>query len=308
MDKNWSAKDIPSQAGRRAVVTGATSGIGYHTALELARAGADVILAVRDAKKGAESLAAIRAEVPAAQVAVEALDLQSLASVRAFAERMVARGGALDVLVNNAGIMALPERQTTVDGFEAQFGTNHLGHFALTGLLLPLLARASAPRVVTVSSSVTAWAKLDLDNLQSEKKYSPMGTYGQSKLANLLFMLELDRRAGASGLVSAAAHPGATVSGLQKHEFKRVIKIIGQPASRGALPSLYAAVGDEVNGGSYIGPRHLFGMQGPPTFASLPRRARDPQLARALWEKSQDLTGVRYAFGDAAATGARRVG
>jgi NAD(P)-dependent dehydrogenase (short-subunit alcohol dehydrogenase family) len=308
MDKNWSAKDIPSQAGRRAVVTGATSGIGYHTALELARAGADVILAVRDAKKGAEAIAAIRAEVPAAKVATEPLDLQSLASVRGFAERLVARGGALDLLINNAGIMALPRRETTADGFEAQLGTNHLGHFALTGLLLPLLARVSAPRVVTVSSSVTAWAKMDLENLQSEKKYSPMATYGQSKLANLMFMLELDRRAGASGLISAAAHPGATISGLQKHEFRRVIKIIGQPASRGALPSLYAAVGDEVKGGSYLGPRHLFGMQGPPTFASLPKRAKDADTARALWQKSQELTGVTYAFGDAGATAARRVG
>jgi NAD(P)-dependent dehydrogenase (short-subunit alcohol dehydrogenase family) len=297
MEKNWSAKDIPRLDGRRAVVTGANSGIGYHTALELARAGADVVLGVRDVKKGAEAVATIRAEVPTARVAVEALDLASLSSVRSFATHLAARGGALDLLVNNAGIMALPTRELTRDGFEAQFGTNHLGHFALTGLLLPLLRAASAPRVVTVSSSVASWAKLELDNLQSEKRYAPMRTYGQTTLANLLFMLELDRRGAALGLTSTAAHPGATISGLQKHQFTHVIKLIGQPASRGALPSLYAAVGAEATGGSYFGPRDRFGMAGPPAVARLPRRARDAGLARALWERSEELTGVAFGLG-----------
>jgi NAD(P)-dependent dehydrogenase (short-subunit alcohol dehydrogenase family) len=221
---------------------------------------------------------------------------------------MRARGGALDLLVNNAGIMALPSRQTTAEGFEAQLGTNHLGHFALTGLLLPLLRAGSAPRVVTVSSSVALWARLELSDLQSEKRYAPMRAYGQSKLANLLFMLELDRRAGAS-LTSTAAHPGATVSGLQKYQFTHVIKLFGQPASRGALPSLYAAVGEEARGGSYFGPRHLFGMQGPPTFCKLPGRAKDAALASALWEKSEQLTGVTFDLARAAAaTPERRVG
>jgi NAD(P)-dependent dehydrogenase (short-subunit alcohol dehydrogenase family) len=204
--------------------------------------------------------------------------------------------------------MALPGRETTADGFEAQFGTNHLGHFALTGLLLPLLRAAAAPRVVTVSSSVALWARLELDNLQSEQRYAPMRSYGQSKLANLLFMLELDRRAGAS-LVSAGAHPGATQSGLQKYQFKNVIKLFGQPARRGALPSLYAAVGEEVQGGSYFGPRHLFGMQGPPAPCKLPSRAKDATLAAALWEKSEQLTGVTYDLPrSAAAPAERRVG
>jgi NAD(P)-dependent dehydrogenase (short-subunit alcohol dehydrogenase family) len=295
MKSDWSARDIPRQDGKRAIVTGANSGIGFHTALELARAGADVTLAVRDTGRGEEARSSIERVVAGAKVAVEALDLSSLASVRAFAERQVAAKRALDLLINNAGVMGLPERTLTVDGYEAQMATNHLGHFALTGLLMPLLRQASAPHVITVTSSVTMWAKLEMGNLQSEKRYVPMGAYGQSKLANLLFMMELDRRAGGF-LTSASAHPGATITNLQKYYYGRLVKIFGQAASEGALPTLYAATADAVRGGTYFGPRKRFGMVGPPAQTRIPRRARDAALAKALWDRSEELTGVRFAL------------
>jgi NAD(P)-dependent dehydrogenase (short-subunit alcohol dehydrogenase family) len=293
MDKNWSTKNIPRLDGKQAIVTGANSGIGYHTALELARAGAEVVLAVRDLERGNEAKARLLTEAPAAMVTLEALDLSALASVRAFAERMLGRNRPLDILVNNAGVMAIPTREETVDGFERQFGTNHLGHFALTAELMPLLRAAKAPRVVTVSSSVALWARLDLQNLQSERRYSPMGAYGQSKLANLLFMLELHRRGETLGLVSVASHPGATVTNLQRHAYGRMVRLIGQTADRGALPSLYAAVG-EAEGGTFFGPRDRLGMVGPPKVARLPRRALDEELALALWTRSEELTGVPF--------------
>ncbi|HEX4460325.1 MAG TPA: short-chain dehydrogenase, partial [Polyangia bacterium] len=175
-------------------------------------------------------------------------------------------------------------------------GTNHLGHFALTGLLLPLLRAAAAPRVVVVSSSVANFAKLEFDNLQSEKKYSPMGTYGQTKLANLLFMLELQRRGAPAGIVTAASHPGAAATNLQEHKYKHMIKLIGQSPAMGALPSLYAAVGSDVKSGQYFGPRKMFGLFGPPALVKLPKRALDPALAAELWTRSEALTGVRFAL------------
>jgi NAD(P)-dependent dehydrogenase (short-subunit alcohol dehydrogenase family) len=299
MDENWDAQKIPRQDGKRAVVTGANSGIGYHTALELARAGAEVVLAVRDVDRGERARAAIAAAVPAAKVLVAALDLASLASVRAFATRLLADERPLDLLINNAGVMAPPKRELTADGFELQFGTNHLGHFALTALLWPRLAAATGARVVTVSSSVAYFARLDLDNLQSERSYAPMGTYGQSKLANLLFMRELHRRA--AGVISVAAHPGATVTNLQRESrfSSWFVRRLGQAADRGALPSLYAAVGD-VAGGTFIGPRDRLGMVGAPTLACLPRRANDARLQRALWARSEQLTGARFQLDEAA--------
>ena len=293
----WSAQDIGRLDGARAVVTGANSGIGFHTALELARKGAEVVLAVRDAGRGDDARARIAAEVPGAAVRVESLDLASLASVRSFGERAIADGRPLDLLINNAGVMAMPTRELTVDGHERQFATNHLGHFALTGLLLPLLQKARAPRVVTVSSSVTLWSKLDLGNLDGAR-YAPMRAYGQSKVANLLFMLELDRRA--AGLISAGAHPGATITNLQTYKYGRMVKILGQTADRGALPTLYAATASDVRGGSYVGPRDRLGMIGPPVQVKVPRSGRDAALARALWERSEEMTGVRFAFGEAA--------
>ena len=306
MDDNWSARQIPRQDGKRVIVTGANSGIGYHTALELARAGAEVVLAVRDGARGQEAAKALLAEVPAAKVTVEALDLASLASVRAFAARIVADGRPLDLLINNAGVMALPTRELTTDGFERQLGTNHLGHFALTALVWPRLRAAPGARVVTVSSSVAYFAKLDLANLQSERRYGPMRTYGQSKLANLLFMLELHRRAAGLGVVSIAAHPGATATNLQRESAVSswFVRQLGQSADQGALPSLYAAVG-EVQGGTFIGPRDRLGMVGPPRIARLPKRALDSAMAQALWARSEELTGVRFAIEGAAAPASR---
>jgi NAD(P)-dependent dehydrogenase (short-subunit alcohol dehydrogenase family) len=291
MKKDWAARDIPRQDGKRAVVTGANSGIGFHTALELARAGAEVVLAVRDTERGAEASATMARQAPGAKLAVEELDLASLVSVRSFAGRC---REPIHVLINNAGVMALPRRETTADGFERQMATNHLGHFALTGLLLPLLRASRTPRVVTVSSGVAPMGRVDLANLQSEVRYSPMRTYAATKLANLLFMRELERRAGPLGVVSVAAHPGATVTNLQRYAFKRTTRLFGQPADQGALPSLYAAVGEDVVGGTYYGPRHLFGVFGPPAVVSLPRDALDASRASELWARSEELTGVKY--------------
>lgn len=296
MKEGWSARDIPRLDGKNAVVTGANSGIGFVTALELARAGSSVVLACRDEARGAEALERLQREVSNARLTLERLDLSSLSSVRTFADRVRASVTHLDILVNNAGVMALPERRLTSDGFEMQFGVNHLGHFALTGLLLDRLLAADKPRVVTVSSGVAAWGKLELDNLQSERRYRPMGAYAQTKLANLLFMRELDRRVRPRDLLSVAAHPGATITNLQRHAFGRITKIIGQSAEWGALPSLYAATAPGVAGGSYFGPRDRFGLGGPPILVSVPRQARNDELALRLWEASEKLTGVRFAF------------
>ncbi|OJH34154.1 oxidoreductase [Cystobacter ferrugineus] len=294
--KNWGTRDIGEQAGKNVIVTGANSGIGVHTALELGRAGARVVVACRDVKRGEEAVARMRAEAPRATFRFEQLDLANLESVRAFAERYLATNEPLDVLVNNAGVMAIPRRELTVDGFERQFGTNHLGHFALTGLLLPALARSRAPRVVTLSSGTAYFGRIDLENLQGEKSYSPTPIYAQSKLANLHFMLELGRRA--PWLLSVASHPGATHSNLQQYTglgTKISMAFLGQPADEGALPSLYAAVG-EVASGEFIGPSRKFTLNGPPKEVPLPKRANDVSTARALWDVSEKLTGVRFDF------------
>jgi NAD(P)-dependent dehydrogenase (short-subunit alcohol dehydrogenase family) len=305
MESGWSAKDMPRQDGKRAVVTGANSGIGYFTALELARAGADVIIAVRDLARGKDATSRILADVPNAKLAVEALDLASLTSVRAFADRLVTGGRPLDLLVNNAGVMATPRRELTVDGFERQLATNHLGHFALTGLELPLLRAAPLPRVVTVSSAAALYAKLDMANLQGELGYDRMKTYGQSKLVNLLFMMELHRRYASTGLISVAVHPGVSVTSLQRFHFgwSSFARLLGQSADRGALPTLYGATASDVKGGMFFGPRDRFGMVGPPAAASLPRRALDIDQARRLWERSEELTDVRFARNDANISG-----
>jgi NAD(P)-dependent dehydrogenase (short-subunit alcohol dehydrogenase family) len=300
MKRDWSARDIPRLAGKRAIVTGANSGIGYTTALELGRAGAAVVIGCRDETRGAAALERLRGEISDAKITLEALDLSSLASVRKFAERVRSSHAHLDLLVNNAGVMAIPERTLTPDGFEVQFGTNHLGHFALTGLLFDRLLAAERPRVVTVSSGVAAFGKLDLDNLQSERRYAPMRAYAQSKLANLLFTCELDRRTRPRNALSVAAHPGATATNLQRYAFGRITKIVGQSPAWGALPTLYAATASDVVGASYYGPRNWFGLSGPPTLVSLPRQARDVELARRLWEASEKLTGVRFPLETAA--------
>ncbi len=294
----WSADDIPDQTGRRVVVTGANSGLGLSTARELARKGAAVVLACRNPEKGAAALADVRA---VGQAELAALDLASLASVRAFAQ---ARTEPVDLLVNNAGIMA-PPRGTTADGFELQLGTNHLGHFALTGLLLGRLRAGTDPRVVTLSSGMHRFGKLRLDDLPGERRYNRWRAYSQSKLANLLFMRELDRRARAAGLplTSVAAHPGYAATHLQSASpplIDRTVlgvlnRVVAQSAERGALPSLYAATMD-LPGGSYAGPDGRSELRGSPHLVSMSARAQDPDAARRLWEVSEQPTGVTYAF------------
>jgi NAD(P)-dependent dehydrogenase (short-subunit alcohol dehydrogenase family) len=309
----WTTQQIPDQSGRLAVVTGANSGIGFETAKALAIAGAEVVLATRSAEKGEAAAAEIRAAAPRAVVRREALDLSSLDSVAEFAEGRHRDGRALDLLVNNAGIMAVPRRMLTADGFELQLGTNFLGHFALTARLLDLLRAATSPRVINVSSSAANMGRLHLDDLQLERGYSAWGAYAQSKLANVVFALELDRRsrAGDWGLLSAASHPGASRTNLVttgartggggRSAVEVLMKLLGsvpgvtQSAAEGALATLLAATDAEVRGGDYYGPSRHLGMVGPPAPARLPRRALDQQAAAALWTAAESLTGVGWA-------------
>jgi NAD(P)-dependent dehydrogenase (short-subunit alcohol dehydrogenase family) len=303
MTHHWTPADLPSLAGRTAVVTGANSGIGRYTALELARHGAEVTLAVRATEKGEAVAAQIREEVPAAQVHVEPLDLGSLASVEELAQRW---DGPLDLLVNNAGLMTPPRYQETSDGFELQFGTNHLGHFALTGRLLPALLAARSARVVTVSSIAHQHGKATVVEANTGDGYSPSTTYGNSKLANLLFAFELQRRAALAGapVTSTAAHPGVASTNLVASEqglgaipgvrqlSPLFTRLFFQPARRGAEPTLYAATAAEP--GSYTGPQWLRESRGPVGPAKVGPLAQDELLAGKLWQVSEDLTGVRY--------------
>lgn len=302
----WRASDIPSLAGKRAVVTGANSGVGFHTALELARAGATVVLAARDPSRGAQAVRRVQRAVPHARAEFAALDLADFASVRRFA----AEHGAhpVDILVNNAGVMALP-RHTSANGFEVQFATNHLGHFALTGLLLPALLQRRGARVVTVSSIAHWMASMDFDDLMGERNYQPWTAYAQSKLANLLFMRQLHHEVTAAGveLVSAAAHPGITSSNLYAARgmsrmrsgltmIAPLVKVVGQSPAKGALPQLYAATAPGVRGGDYFGPRGPAELRGRPQRVRMSKNANDEKNARLLWDISEELTGVRYMF------------
>ncbi|HZZ88813.1 MAG TPA: SDR family oxidoreductase [Caulobacteraceae bacterium] len=304
----WTVADMPRLKGRRAIVTG-TGGLGYETALALAAAGASVVLAGRSETKGRGSVVRILNLHPDASITSEQLDLASLASIAAFAERIEALGGPIDILVNNAGVMAPPKRQTTADGFELQFGVNHLGHFALTGRLLPLLLAAEAPRVTTVSSGAHLGGVIDFADLQRQKHYSPWAAYGQSKLANLLFALELQRRSAARGgkLTSNAAHPGyartdliangpGTGSLMARLGGVLIAPWASQSAAEGALPQLFAATSPEARGGGYYGPGRLMEMVGPPGPARISSRAQDPQIAKHLWDVSEALTGVKFGF------------
>jgi len=298
----WTTEQIPPLTDKAAIVTGANSGIGYHTALALARAGADVVLGCRDPARG-DAAARDLQSASGGRVTQIPLDLADLSSVRTFVDRFLASRPQLDLLVNNAGVMALPRRETTATaggrgGFERQFGTNHLGHFALTGLLWPALCRSPAARVVTVSSLMAWTARLDLDDLQSERRYRPMEAYSRTKLANLHFMLELVRRAEGTRVRSVAAHPGMATTNLQRHAFDRLAKFIGQSAASGALPSLYAATSPDVRAGGFYGPR-WFGAYGAPTTAWIPGHARDERIAARLWDLSEQLTGVRFPAGAA---------
>lgn len=296
----WSDAAIPTLEGRRAIVTGGNSGIGYWTALLLAAHGASVVIAGRNATRGEAAVARIQDDVPRARVKAALLDLADLSSVWAFAERESASRAALDLLVNNAGI-AVPPDGRTKDGFETTLGTNHLGHFALTGLLLAQLLQAPAPRVVVVASNAAQRARIEFDDLQGKRRYDRWRAYSQSKLANLLFMRELQRRAGAAGssLVAVAAHPGFAATGIARgfggprwlqRLAARVLPLIAAPPRQGALPTLYAAT-MPVPGGSYWGP----GRNGTgPAPAALPPAALDPETARRLWDVSERLTGVSF--------------
>jgi NAD(P)-dependent dehydrogenase (short-subunit alcohol dehydrogenase family) len=305
MGEQWTAEQIPDQAGRTAVVTGANSGLGLATALELARAGAEVVLACRNVEKGEAALRSIREEVPEASVTLEALDLSDLASVRAFAERFSAEHDALDLLINNAGVMAPPRRETA-DGFELQFGTNHLGHFALTGLLRDRLEGREDARVVTVSSTAHKYGRIRFDDLQAERRYRRWRAYGQSKLANVLFALELERRlrGSRSTVKSLAAHPGYAATNLQSAAppaFDRAVMVVtnllfAQSAAMGALPSLYAATRPNLDGGLYIGPDGFEQGRGHPKVVLPVKAGRDEETAKRLWSVSEELTGVSYAF------------
>ncbi len=304
----WSAKDIPSQRGRTAIVTG-TGGLGYETALELARAGADVTLAGRNAAKGAESVEKIVARIPSAHIRFADLDLADLKSVAAFAARFAAERPSLDLLVNNAGVMAYRDRRVTADGFEAQFGTNHLGHFALTAHLLPLLRRGDKPRVMNVASSAALFGKIDFDNLQWERNYIPWRAYGQSKLANLLFTFEMARRSDANGwgIMVNTAHPGYARTELIPNGpgTSRLSVVIGpflsQTPARGALPQLFGATSPEARNGVYYGPDGLFQLVGAPKEVRGPKRAYDTAVARRLWDVSERLTKTSFADVRAAA-------
>ncbi len=303
---NWNTRDIPSQAGKLALVTGATGGLGYETALELARAGAEVVLLGRNEAKGGSAVERLQRALPSAALRFERLDLASLVSVNACADVLLSGGRAVDLLVNNAGVMAIPTRKTTVDGFEMQFATNHLGHLLLTSRLLPLLRRNPGSRVVTVSSLMHRMGTMDFDNLQAERRYSPNRAYGQSKLANLLFACELQRRSilGRWGVISVAAHPGASNTDLVANGpgadgavgavSAIVVRLIGQSAAAGALPTLFAGTAPDAEPGGYYGPNGSFELKGAPAPASISPKAKDSAVAGQLWDVSVQLTGATW--------------
>jgi NAD(P)-dependent dehydrogenase (short-subunit alcohol dehydrogenase family) len=314
MSEKWTAERIPDQRGRVAVVTGANSGLGLVTARELARAGARVVLACRNLEKGESAVRECDSAAPSAEpeLELEQLDLASLESVRTFAERFRGAHDGLDLLINNAGVMGTPRRRTA-DGFELQFGTNHLGHFALTGLLIGAMEGREDARVVTLSSEMHRMGRIAFANLSGDRRYFRWRAYGQSKLANLMFALELDRRLRRAGstVKSLAAHPGWAATNLQyagPPAFDRAVahlgnKVWAQSADMGALPSLYAATEPGLEGGTYCGPDGFLEQRGHPKRVSMSSAARDEEVARRLWEVSEEMTGVRF---ELAGTGARR--
>jgi NAD(P)-dependent dehydrogenase (short-subunit alcohol dehydrogenase family) len=307
MAERWTTADIPAQQGRVAVVTGANSGLGLIASAELARAGASVIMACRNTDKGETAAQRIRDADPDLELSVAALDLADLASVRSFAAQAPER---IDLLINNAGVMA-PPRRVTKDGFESQLGTNHLGHFALTGLLLGRLLAAPGPRVVTESSGAHHFGRINFDDLQGERHYMRWLAYGQSKLANLMFAFELQRRADEAGasLKSLAAHPGYARTNLQfaappllDRAVMHVSNLVfAQSAEMGTLPTLYAATAPNVPGGSFIGPDGFLEQRGYPRVVTATGRAYNREAWRRLWAVSEELTGVHYEFAGAPA-------
>ncbi|CAN5468213.1 SDR family oxidoreductase [soil metagenome] len=303
---------VPDLSGRLAIVTGANSGLGFALTSRLAAAGAEVVLAVRNWKKGEQAIARIRAEVPTTRLRMLPLDLSSLGNIATFAAMFTAEGRPLDLLVNNAGVMMPPARGTTEDGFELQFGSNYLGHFALTAHLLPRLRAADSPRVVSLSSILARAGRFDWDDLQSEKHYSPQRAYGLSKLSMLVFARELQRRSDANGwgIRSLAAHPGSTLTNLQVTgpqsggtsggamtaylKLTSGIPWLWQQAPQGILPALYAATSMDAVGGAYYGPGGFAELTGPPKPAAVPKRALSSEDAAQLWTVSEELTGVPF--------------
>jgi len=297
MSARWTTDDMPDQTGRLAVVTGANTGLGLETAQALAIRGASVVLAVRNVEKGKSAAARIAAAAPGASVAVQELDLGSLDSVRAAAVQLRAAYPQIDLLICNAGVM-YPPKQVTADGFELQFGTNHLGHFALTGLLLEHLLPVPGSRVVTVSSvGHRIRARIEFDDLQWERSYSRVRAYGQAKLANLMFTYELQRRlSGAGTTIAVAAHPGFAATELMRNSpgAAAVAPLFSQPAAMGALPTLRASTDPGVLGGQYYGPGGFLGLRGYPQLVSSSRRSHDVAGQRRLWTVSEELTGVTF--------------
>jgi NAD(P)-dependent dehydrogenase (short-subunit alcohol dehydrogenase family) len=310
MAGKWTAGQIPDQSGRTAVVTGANSGLGLVIARELARAGGHVVLACRNMAKGAAAKSEIERALPNPELELQELDLGSLDSVRAFADAFRASHEGLDLLINNAGVMATPRRETA-DGFELHLGTNHLGHFALTGLLIGSMEGREDARVVTVSSPAHRTGRIAFDNLDGRRRYFRWRAYAQSKLANLLFMTELDRRLRGTGSTvrSVGAHPGYAATNLQfaaAPKLDRVVmavgnRLIAQSAEMGALSPLYAATYPGLEGGTYIGPDGFAEQRGYPTRVGMSAAAQDEAVARRLWEVSEEVTGVRFELAGAAA-------
>ena len=303
----WTTRDIPGQSGKLAIVTGATGGLGLETALGLAGAGAEVLLVGRDRAKGQAAESLIRQTHKDAKARFEVVDLARLSSVADFADRMLATGRGIDILINNAGLMSPPKRQTTADGFELQFGVNYLSHFALTARLRPLLTQAKA-RVVQLSSIAHRRGKIHFSDLNYEHGYRPFPVYSQSKLAMLMFAVELDRRSAANGwgLTSVAAHPGIASTDLFANRpeigsnalvafiTQRVVGVFGHSAAAGALPTLMAATLAGVQGGQYFGPQGWMDLKGPPGLSKIEPQALDPVVAAKLWTQSERLTGVSF--------------
>lgn len=310
MSRNrWTEEDVPSQSGKVALVTGANSGIGFETARVLAEKDAHVVMACRNQQKAESAMAAIRGATPSASLTFLPLDLSSLKSVEQASKQFLSEFDRLDLLINNAGVMWLPESRTA-DGFEAQFGTNHLGHFALTGRLIATVMNTSTSRVVTVSSLAHNTGDIHFDDLNLEQGYGKHKAYSQSKLANLIFAYELQRRLSAAGAstISLAAHPGAAntnlaIPGFEKGGSKVMAKlaewitpVLTQNAVNGALPTLYAATSPKLGGGEYIGPDGFQQMYGYPKVVGSTRLSRDEAVARRLWEVSEEMTGVGFEF------------
>jgi len=298
-NNKWTTENIPDQSGKIVIVTGANSGIGYEATRALALKGATIIMACRNLQKGETAAETIRNEKLTGEVKVMQLDLSDLSSIKHFAQEFRAVYTQLDLLINNAGVMATPYGKTA-DGFEMQFGTNHLGHFALTGLLIDMLRKTPQSRVVTVSSNAHMIGRINFNDLNSEKRYQKWVAYGQSKLANLLFAYELQHKLTENGgtTLSIGVHPGWTATNLQHNSgfFSFLNPILGQSQEMGALPTLFAATSPEIRGGEYVGPDGFLGQAGYPKVVQSNKRSHDENAVKRLWEVSEELTGVRFSF------------